>query len=114
MNRLFTIWLMPCLAARFTSSLRHSMDELAFDVSHRSDRFARQSMQTLSPGYDDEESWPELLNVPELPTPTDVPVPGPHDVPVPEPIDVPPPDPHDIPPPNPRMSEFDPKPRSVP
>jgi hypothetical protein len=90
------------------------MDELAFDASHWSDRFTRQKMHSLSPGYDDEECWPEVLNVPELPTPTDVPVPEPHDVPVPEPIDVPPPDPHDIPPQQPRVPEFDPKPRSVP
>jgi len=114
MNRFYLNGIMPWLALSFTSSVKHTMDEIGLDLSLGSSRWSRQAIEVLTPGFPLDAPEPTYPEVPVLPTPTDVPVPEPFDLPVPEPRDVPPPDPHDIPPPRPKQPEFDPKPRSVP
>jgi hypothetical protein len=119
MKSYLTQWLICGITPHFTSTIRHSMDELTFGGGHGSSRFTRNNIQSLVPQYAILNEAAELAAIgfsagPELPTPTDVPVPEPHDVPVPEPIDVPPPEPHDVPPPKPTDPIVDPKPRPVP
>lgn len=121
MNNYFISLMTFGVTLRFTSTRRHSMDEIICTGSLFADRGSRQKLQVLVPSYVgdglasiSEEPAPERHPQPILPTPTDVPVPEPHDVPVPEPIDVPPPKPTDVPPPNPSKPDYDPRPRSIP
>lgn len=109
---LFTCWL-PCGAMQFTSTRRHSMDELTLGLAAWSKRSLLQALPSISPWFETAGTDPNDPTEPVLPTPTDVPVPEPQDVPVPEPTDIPPPDPRDPPAGRTNLPEIAPELRSI-